>query len=89
MDNYYFSFLSDTITLYPAFDNVSFSTHIWGDGIYEDIKYLIEPSLPCYFCIFIHELDEVAHIYLDRALIYTEEIPVQFCQVSEFVYNGN
>ena len=88
-DYYDFAFASDTVAQLNALDCSSYSTRINADNSYEYLKYLINPTLPCYFCIYKTEYVEPIEEYLDRVLIYTEQVTVQACQVNEFVYSGN
>jgi len=88
--NYYdFAFTSDTVSLVNALDCSSYTTRSDADITFESVKFLIDPTLPCYFCIYKTEYNGVGGEYLDRVLIYTEKVLVQACEVNEFEYSRN
>ena len=88
-DYYDFAFASDTVTQVNALDCSPYSIRSNDGNTYDHLRFLVDPALPCYFCIYKIEYVELTKEYLDRILIYTEQVPVQACQVNEFVYSGN
>ena len=88
-DFYDFAFASDTVGLVNALDCSPYTTRSNADVSFEGLQFLIDPALPCYFCIYKTEYVDQTGEYLDRVLIYTREILVQACQVNEFEYSGN
>jgi hypothetical protein len=88
-DYYDFAFASDTVSLVNALDCSPYTTRSDGDITFEAVKFLIDPTLPCYFCIYKTEYDAQSGEYLDSDLIYTRKILVEACQVNDFEYSGN
>ena len=87
-DYYDFAFGSDSVNLINALDCSPYTTRSDAGLTFEGLKFLTNPTLPCYFCIYKTEYVESTGEYLEGVLIYTQKILVQACQVNEFEYNG-
>ena len=88
-DYYDFAFASDTVSLVNALDCSPYTTRSDADITFERLKFLIDPTLPCYFCIYKTEYVEQTGEYLDRVSIYSEKVLVQACEVIDFEYSGD
>jgi len=81
-ENYYFTFLSDTVSSSPAIEPLSQAVHIVKSS-YEDTGFVVDGDSPIYFRLIEKAAD------LESRVIYSELIePDGSCLVTEYEYNG-
>ena len=87
-DNYQYLFTNDTVLYTSAFINGVYFTVFSSEYIYENTEFLVDASLPCFFCVLKWPYNNETGSYDPMILFHHELIETDFCKVADFVYAG-